>query len=294
MRRISYNYGGQAVIEGVMMKGPHRVGLAVRRPDGTIALEQQTFGGLTTRYRFFNYPLIRGTFVLADSLVWGIRMLNRSASLAADEEEQLSAREMALSGLAAFVLAVLLFVVLPTGVVHYTKSFFGGVWLQNVVEGIIRIAVLLLYIVAIGRMAEIERVFMYHGAEHKVIHAYENGAELTVEGVRKFSTLHPRCGTAFLLIVMVVSIFVFAFLGEGGLLWRIFSRILCLPIVAGIGYEFIRFSGRYGDRAWARWMIAPGLWLQRLTTREPDDDQIKVAIAALSLVLEEDGEPKVA
>ncbi|MGE5454264.1 MAG: DUF1385 domain-containing protein [Methylocystaceae bacterium] len=290
---MSTSYGGQAVIEGVMMKGPSRVGLAVRKPDGTIALEQEKVQGWSNRYRFMTWPLIRGTFVLIESLVLGMKMLNKSANLAmAEEDEELSGTEMAITGIVAFLVAMALFVALPTVVVHYTRSFLGGVFLQNIVEGIIRITLLLAYIAVITRMDEIERVFMYHGAEHKVINAYEAGSEMTVEQIRKYSTLHPRCGTAFLLIVMVVSIFVFAMLGEGSIWWRVGSRIMCFPIVAGIGYEFIRFSGRYGNRPWARWLIAPGLWMQKLTTREPDDDQLAVALESLNLVLED--EPRAA
>ncbi|MGE5379984.1 MAG: DUF1385 domain-containing protein [Methylocystaceae bacterium] len=285
---MSISYGGQAVIEGVMMKGPSRIGLAVRKPDGSIALEQEAVNSWTSRYKIMTWPLIRGTFMLIESLVLGMKMLNKSVNLAmAEEEEELSGTEMAVTGVVAFVVAMALFVALPTVVVHFTKSMLGGVFLQNVVEGIIRIALLLGYIVLITRMDEIERVFMYHGAEHKVINAYEAGSEMTVEQIRKYSTLHPRCGTAFLLIVMVVSIFVFAMLGEGSIWWRVGSRIICFPIVAGIGYEFIRFSGRYGSQPWARWIIAPGLWMQKLTTREPDDDQLAVALESLNLVLED-------
>lgn len=286
---MSISYGGQAVIEGVMMKGPTRVGLAVRRPDGTIALEQEPVNSWSSRWKFMSWPLLRGTFGLVESLILGMKMLNKSANLAMpDDEEELSTTEVALTGIVAFVLAMALFVALPTIAVHYTKAFLGGVVIQNVVEGIIRIAVLLGYIVLITRMEEIERVFMYHGAEHKVINAYEAGAKMSVEEIRNYSTFHPRCGTAFLLIVMVISIFVFAFLGEGSIWWRVGSRIACFPIVAGLGYEFIKFSGRYGSRPWARWMIAPGLWMQKLTTREPDDDQLAVAIESLNLVLEDE------
>lgn len=185
----------------------------------------------------------------------------------------------------AFILAIALFVALPTSIVHFSSSFLGGVVTQNIVEGIIRIIFFLIYVYAISRMEEIKRVFIYHGAEHKTIFTYEAGEELNVENARKFSTLHPRCGTAFLLIVMLISIMVFALLGDGNLFYRLWSRIAVLPIVAGISYEFLKFSGSYYEKAWTRWFIAPGLYLQKLTTREPDDAQLEIAITALKAVL---------
>jgi len=222
----------------------------------------------------------------------GVRMLNKSANLSIEEEdEELSAREIFLTSFVAIGMALLLFVALPTGIVHYTRHLLGGVYSQNIVEGIIRIVFFLTYVYAISMMKDIERVFMYHGAEHKTILAYEAGEELTVANVRKHITLHPRCGTSFLLIVMVISILVFALLGEGTLFYRIWSRIAVFPIVAGLGYEFIKFSGKYYQHRWARCLIAPGLWLQKLTTREPDDAQLEVALAALEAVLIKDEPP---
>jgi uncharacterized protein YqhQ len=216
-------------------------------------------------------------------------MLNKSANISLDEdEEELSSREIFFTGIVAFIMAVLLFVALPTTIVHFTKNFLGGVIGQNIVEGIIRITFFLAYVYAISRMKEIERVFMYHGAEHKSILAYEAGEDLTVAGARKYSTLHPRCGTSFLLIVMVISILVFALLGEGNLFYRVWTRIVVFPVVAGLGYEFIRFSGKYYQHPWAKYVIAPGLWLQQLTTREPYDQQLEVALAALREVLAEE------
>lgn len=279
-------YGGMAVIEGVMMRGKEKVAVAVRKPDGTIELEQENIKDSAGRFPFLKWPFIRGTFVLIDSMVLGIKMLNKSANMSmGEEEEEISLAEMIGTGLLAFLLAVVLFVILPTAIVHYTSDLLGGVLLQNLVEGIIRVGFFLLYVYAISKMDEIDRVFMYHGAEHKAIFTMEAGEELTVENSRKFTTLHPRCGTSFLLTVMVISILVFALLGEGTLFYRVWSRIAVLPIVAGIGYEFIKFSGNYYNDRWARILIAPGLWLQKLTTREPDDDQLEVAFAALKAVL---------
>ncbi len=282
------SYGGMAVIEGVMMRGPGETALAVRKPDGSIEIEREANSALGTRYPFLKWPFIRGSYALIESMVVGIRMLNKSANMSmAEEEEELSATEILVTGLIAFVMAIVLFVALPTAVVHFTKQYIGGVWGQNLVEGVIRIIFFLAYVYGISKMKEIERVFMYHGAEHKSILALEAGEELTVANARRYSTRHPRCGTSFLLVVMVVSILIFALLGDGTLFYRVWSRIAVFPVVAGLGYEFIRFSGKCYQKGWARLLIAPGLWLQQLTTREPDDDQLEVAIAALGAVLVE-------
>jgi len=283
------SYGGMAVIEGVMMRGPEETALAVRKPDGSIEVEKEPNNDLGKRYPFLKWPIIRGSYVLIESLVVGVRMLNKSANMSLEEEEEeLSSQEIFFTGLIAIVMAVLLFVALPTAIVHFTKQFLGGVVGQNVVEGVIRIIFFLAYVYAISKMKEIERVFMYHGAEHKSILAYEAGEELTVSNARKYSTMHPRCGTSFLLIVMLISILVFALLGEGSLFYRVWSRIAVFPIVAGLGYEFIKFSGKYYHNSLAKYVIAPGLWLQKLTTREPDDQQLEVALAALREVLVEE------
>jgi len=284
-----FQYGGMAVIEGVMMRGPELTSIAVRKEDGSIELDQEANSQLPRRYPFLKWPFIRGTYVLIDSMVVGIRMLNKSANMSlGEDEEELSSGEMLVSGLIAFALAVLLFVILPTAIVHYTQQYAGGILLQNIIEGIIRIAFFLLYVYAISKMEDIARVFMYHGAEHKSISAYEAGEELSVINVRKYTTVHPRCGTSFLLIVMVISILVFALLGEGSLFYRIWSRLAVLPVVAGLGYEFLKLTGKHYKRRWARILIAPGLLLQSLTTREPDDGMLEVAIAALKAVLAEE------
>ncbi|MDH7497157.1 MAG: DUF1385 domain-containing protein [Syntrophomonadaceae bacterium] len=284
---VSFQYGGQAVIEGVMMRGPRHVALAVRTPDGSVTVEKSEYCSLTERWRVLRWPFVRGAFVLADSLVIGMRALNRSASLAAAEEgEELSGREIAVTVAMAVAMAVVLFVLIPTGLAHLGREVIASALGQNMVEGVIRIAVFLGYVVAISRMEEIARVFMYHGAEHKAVHTLEQGDPLTVAHARPRSTLHPRCGTSFLLVVMVAAIFVFSLLGNGGLGWKVASRLVLLPLVAGIAYEFTRFTARYADRRWAQWLMAPGLWLQQLTTREPSDDQIEVAVRALAAVAE--------
>lgn len=281
-------YGGMAVIEGVMMRGPEEVAIAVRRMDGLIQLEKERLKDLPSYLSWLKWPFIRGTYMLMEAMVLGVKMLNKSANMSMDEtEEMLSGGEIFLTTFTAFVLAILLFIILPAGMVHFVSPFLGGVWGQNVIEGIIRIIFFLLYVYFISRLDDIKRVFMYHGAEHKSISALEAGEELTVENARKYSTLHPRCGTSFLLIVMVVSILVFALLGEGSLFYRVWSRLAVLPVVAGLSYEFMRFSARYYDKKWAKFLIAPGLWLQKLTTREPDDDQLEVALTALKAVIPE-------
>lgn len=287
----SFQYGGMAVIEGVMMRGPAAISVAARKSDGTVELKKEPINNLAERYPFLKWPFVRGTYVLIDSLVTGIRILNESANMSLEEgEEELTPAEIFITGFIAFIAAVLMFVVLPTGIVHFASRFLGGVVLQNTIEGILRITFFLIYVYLISRMEDINRVFMYHGAEHKSIFAYEAGEDLTVENARKHSTLHPRCGTNFLLIVMVISIFVFALLGEGTLFYRIWSRLAVLPVVAGLGYEFLKLGGKYFEIPGVRLLTLPGLWLQKLTTREPDDSQLEVALVALKAVVAgEDG-----
>ena len=282
-------YGGQAVIEGVMMRGPRESAIAVRLPNGEIEV---THVGLNTwaAKPVFKLPLIRGFVALVDSLIVGTRALtfsaNRSMGEEDGEEEELGFWELALTIGFAFGLGLLLFVGLPTGMAHLLQGKVTGVVRQNLLEGAIRLVVFFLYILIISRLKDIQRVFQYHGAEHKAIFAYEAGKELTVENTRPYPRLHPRCGTSFLLIVVVVSIFVFAFVGLHPLWWRIISRILLMPFVAGIAYEILKFSARHLESPWFRWLIVPGLLLQKLTTREPDDSQLEVALAALKGVLD--------
>jgi Predicted metal-dependent enzyme len=282
-------YGGQAVIEGVMMRGPRESAIAVRLPNGEIEV---TRVGLNTwaAKPVFKLPLIRGFVALVDSLIVGTKALtfsaNRSMGEEGEEVEELGFWEMALTIGFAFGLGLLLFVGLPTAMAHLLQGKVTGVVVQNLLEGLIRLIVFFLYILLISRLKDIQRVFQYHGAEHKAIFAYEAGKELTVENTRPFSRLHPRCGTSFLLIVVVVSIFVFAFVGLHPLWWRIVSRILLMPVVAGLAYEILKFSARHLESPWFRWLIVPGLLLQKLTTREPDDAQLEVSLAALKGVLD--------
>ncbi len=279
-------YGGQAVIEGVMMRGSKEYAIAVRMPNGEIEVTRQTIATWTSR-PFLKLPILRGFVALIDSLILGIKALTFSANKAVgEEEEELGFGEMLLTLLIALGLGLLLFVALPTGAAHLLQGKIQGVVWQNLLEGGIRLVVFLLYVLLISRLKDIQRVFQYHGAEHKAIYNYESGQALTVENARKFSTLHPRCGTSFLLIVVVVSIFVFAFMGLHPFWWRIVSRIILMPVVAGVAYEILKFSARHLESPLMHWLIVPGLTLQRLTTREPDDAQIEVALAALGGVIE--------
>jgi uncharacterized protein YqhQ len=279
--------GGQAVIEGVMMRGPSGLATAVRKPDGEIAVNKKPFTSVAARFPLLKKPFLRGFVMLAESLVWGIKELSWSAQAAGEEDEQLTARDLALTIAFAVCLAVFLFIIMPT---YAAKFLSGGNFSHfglNLAEGLLRLSIFLLYVGGISLMKDVRRVFQYHGAEHKTINAYEAGAKLTPENIRGFSTLHPRCGTNFMLIVMVISIFIFAFLGWPGFIWRVASRLLLMPAVAGVSYEIIRFAGNNFQYSWVRLLIAPGLWLQKLTTREPSDDQIEVAVKALEAVLPE-------
>lgn len=279
--------GGQAVIEGVMMRGPSLIATAVREPSGDITIKTDPLTSITDRYPILKKPMLRGVVALVESLVYGLKALSFSAQAAGEEEEQLSNKEIAMTMVFSLGLAIVLFVIIPTAAAKYIHSAITDARLLNLLEGILRLGIFMVYIIAISQMKDIQRVFQYHGAEHKTIHAYEAGVPLVVENVRGYSTLHPRCGTNFLLIVMLVSIVMFAFLGWPELWIRIASRIVLMPLVAGLAYEIIRFAGR-SESKWVAIAILPGLWLQKLTTREPSDDQIEVAIRSLEAVRPEE------
>ena len=275
--------GGQAVIEGVLMRGPERWGLSVRKPDGSI--EKESWGNRPwTSGMPWKLPLVRGVVTMAEMMTVGFRALDKSARIAVGEEEQITKKDILIAAAVAICAVVGLFIVLPLwlselAVRHWGFSPLG----KNVLEGCARAGVFLAYVAAIGMWEEIRQVFRYHGAEHKTINAYESGAEMTPESVRAYSRIHPRCGTSFLLIVVAVSILVFSAAGGGGILWRIGSRILLLPLVMGISYEIIRgasSSGRLG-----RVLMAPAMSFQYLTTREPDLAQIEVALSSLETAL---------
>lgn len=276
--------GGQAVIEGVMMRGPKLVATAVRDPKGEIVIDVKPVNSLQDRFPILKKPFLRGVVTLFESLVMGIRALSYSAKTVGEEDEQISDKELAGTIFVAFCLAGVLFIAIPTGAAKLLDEVTADPFWLNLWEGAVRLLIFLAYIAAISQMKDIRRVFQYHGAEHKTIFCYEAGLPLTVANAQKFERLHPRCGTAFLLVVMLVSIFVFAFLGWPDLFTRIVSRLLLLPVVAGISYEVIRLAGN-SKNALVHAAILPGLWLQYLTTRPPDDDMVEVAIASLKAVL---------
>ncbi len=279
------NVGGQAVIEGVMMRGKTHVAVAVRRPDGEISVDVRPVNSISDRYPILKKPFLRGVVSLVESLVMGMKALAYSAQVSGDEDEKLDSKEMALTIAVSAGLAILLFIVIPTWSMRFLTGITQDHMALNLAEGVLRMAIFLAYIAAISSMNDIQRVFQYHGAEHKTIYTYEAGLPLKVENVRPFSTLHPRCGTNFLMIVMLISMFIFTFLGWPSLLERIASRIILMPVIAGVSYELIRYAGAHTDNPLVRIAITPGLLLQKLTTRQPDDSQIEVAIASLKAVV---------
>jgi uncharacterized protein YqhQ len=281
---MSVKVGGQAVIEGVMMRYRDQLAIAVRRPDLQIFLHQEALSPVTEKYPALKLPILRGMVAFVDALVIGTRALTISANQAfEEEEEELSGWQMTLTIGIAMALGISLFFFLPTVLVRFLA---GGLIappiVLNLIEGAVRISIFLLYIIVISRAKDIQRVFEYHGAEHKAIACHESGLDLSVDNARGFLTIHPRCGTSFMLLVMAVSIILFSFFGWPNLLQRLLLRLALLPVVAGISYEIIQLAGRY--RIFCI-LTAPGMWLQRLTTREPDDRQLEVAIKALQSVL---------
>ncbi|MBM3240982.1 DUF1385 domain-containing protein [Candidatus Poribacteria bacterium] len=297
--------GGQAVIEGVMMRAPRSIAIAVRKPNDEIIVKKERLNPLGERYPIFKWPILRGVVVLLESLVWGFKALTFSANEAIEtnevppnppvdgreerganskkNKEEIGGFTLALTLIFSIVIGIGLFVLLPawlSGLI--TEKGFAF----NFIDGVIRLALFLAYILVISRINQIKRVFEYHGAEHKSIYAYEAGEELTVENVDKYSTLHPRCGTAFLLMVMFVSILVFAIFGKPpSLLVRFGTRIIFIPLIAGISYELTRLASKTQDIWLMRALIAPGLLMQKLTTKKPSEEQLQVAIKALKEVL---------
>ena len=287
-----FSYGGQAVIEGIMIRGRSHFSLAVRREDGTISHVQEPLNTLFTG-KVRRVPLLRGFLALVETLTLGIKALHQSANMAMVDQTPDGEKEMSgwvLGGTLgiSLLLGVGIFFVLPQLIVTPIHPFLSSDLVINVIEGGLRLAILVGYIWAISFMSNIRRVFAYHGAEHMAVHTYEAGLPLSIENVRKFGTPHPRCGTAFLLTVVLVSIVVFIFLGWPELHWRILSRLVLLPVIAAVSYEIIRFSGLH-QKSWIAHQIAvPGLLLQRLTTRQPDDSQIEVAITAMESAIAAD------
>jgi uncharacterized protein YqhQ len=286
--------GGQAVLEGVMMRGPSAWSVAVRKPDGDIAEVNRPIASVLLRHRWLRIPIVRGVVALGESLAIGFRALAISANYAAQQEDEdgevqteLSRGQLLFAFGIAIGFALLLFKVSPALITNWLPIESTGAFV--VVEGLVRVTIFIAYLLLISLLPDLKRVFQYHAAEHKAINAYEAGAELEPETVSRYSLLHVRCGTAFLLYVMVIAIFVFAFFGRPAWYWLITTRILLLPVIAGIAYEIIRFAGKHPQHPVLRALLAPGLWLQRLTTREPTLDQIEVSIRALREVLRLEG-----
>jgi len=286
----AFSYGGQAVIEGVMMRGAHKAAIAVREPDGGIAIHEQPLSAALYRGRVTRTPFVRGVIGLWDALVLGTRALMWSANVALGEDEKVDFNGPLGYGtiIVSLAFGVGLFMLLPAAASTLVENVFSlqhASFVVNLVEGIMRLALLIGYIWAIGRIPDVKRLFGYHGAEHKTINAYEAGADLTPEVVQNYPIEHPRCGTAFLLTVAVVSVFVFSFLGRPDFFWLLLSRVLLVPVIAGIAYEFIRWTAKHMENRFVRWIIIPNLALQHLTTRQPDLTMIEVAIAAFKRVL---------
>ena len=297
-------YGGQAVIEGVMIRGVRHYSLAVRRPDGGIFCATEP---VSSRFsgRLRRIPLLRGVLILAETLWLGMKSLQRSAVIAAEEpnadgdgngadgSSAVSNWTMGLTMLIAVALGIGIFLVLPLLAVRLIEPFIGSLLVSNLIEGVIRLAILVAYVAGISLMRDIRRVYAYHGAEHMAVHTYEAGQALTVDNVRQHPTPHPRCGTAFLITVAIVSVVAFAILDAllgSELYWRVLSRIVPIPVVAAVSYEIIRFAGAHRTAWFGKILSAPGLWLQRITTRQPDADQIEVAIAAMVAAVAADEE----
>jgi uncharacterized protein YqhQ len=287
-KNVDMIVGGQAVIEGVMMRGLSGYTVAVRQPDGGIALKKDTIVAVTKRYPMLRFPVLRGSVVLIQSLILGMRALNYSAVVSSVDEQgepEMSNWAIASSMLLALALGVGLFILAPLGITNLIRHFWWpemSNFAYNAVDGVLRAVFFFIYIASISMMEDIRRVFQYHGAEHKTVYTFEANEDLTVENARTKSTLHPRCGTSFLLFVMAISILVFSLIpSTAHFSVKFGARVVLIPLIAGLAYEVIRFSARHLKNPVCRVLIQPGLWLQRITTKEPDDKQLEIAIVAL-------------
>jgi uncharacterized protein YqhQ len=284
-----FRYGGQAVIEGVMMRGMHHMAVAVRKPSGDIFVHSEPLSAWIYKHPIAKWPFVRGLTMLWDQLVLGMRALMFSADVALEEEGvEFGGPVVWGTVLFSLLLGVALFVVVPMLLVGLVDRYITTALLSNLAEGLVRVLFYLAYLVAVSRMPDIRRVFAYHGAEHKTVNAYEAGVSLTAEDVSQFTTAHTRCGTSLMLMVLALFVLLSTLMGRPPLVWRLLSRLVLIPVVAALAYEFVKFTTRNREQAWVRLLIAPGLWLQRLTTREPDESMLEVSIAALQRVLEED------
>jgi len=288
---LTHLYGGQAVVEGVMMRGADHWAVAVRRPKGDVHVESHHIDSVVGRHPVLRKPFLRGMIVLGQSLAIGVRALLIAANQSVEDEEQLSSRQVGISLALAMVFFIALFVLGPTTLFAWIqKKVDGNGVLVNVLEGVFRVALFVGYLWVIGRTKEIHRVFEYHGAEHKTIAAYEHREELVPERIDRFPKEHVRCGTNFLIIVMIITIFVFTLFGTPGFLWRVASRLVAIPLIAGLAYEALRLGARFPDSTVMRVLMAPGIWLQKITTQEPHEDQIEVAVASFKEVLRRESE----
>ena len=291
-KNVDMLIGGQAVIEGVMMRSLTGYSVAVRQPDGGVAIRKDKLVSITQKYPFLKFPVLRGSVVLIQSLILGMRALNYSASVSSageDGEPEMSNWAIAGSMGLALLLGIGLFILAPLGLTNLIRRFVFpemGNFTYNIIDGVIRAIFFFIYIYSISMMEEIKRVFQYHGAEHKTVYTFEANEDLTVENARTKSTLHPRCGTSFLLFVMAISIIVFSLVpSTAHFAIKFGARVVLLPLIAGLAYEVIRFSARHLNSVVCRMLITPGLWLQRITTKEPDDRQLEIAIIALQEAL---------
>ena len=292
--------GGQALIEGVMMQSKEKRAIAVRKADGEIVIKKNKIKSWINDKNIDKIPFVRGSFILIENMIEGINSLNYSSEFFMDEEDEEEDKFDILikkifkdkANDVVLGIAMVFAILISIGIFVLTPTFIGGLFskiisnkvILNLIEGIIRILILFAYIVIISKNKDIERTFQYHGAEHKAVYCYENNLELTIENARKFTTLHPRCGTNFLFIVMSTSIILFSFFGWPNPLARVIMRIVCIPVVAGISYEIIRFLGKYNNKL-TKIVAYPGMMLQKFTTKEPDDSQLEVALAALKAVV---------
>ena len=283
-----FNYGGQAVIEGVMIRGQKAAVTAVRRPSGGLTTNVQPLSALYTGW-MRRTPLIRGIIVLIEAMVLGIKSLLYSANVSLEEEEEeISGKAVWLMIAMALVLVVVLFFIVPLFLTRLINPYISSSLVFHLIEGLIRLVIFIAYLKLVGMLPDIKRVFTYHGAEHKVVNAYEHGVPMEVEAVRKYSTAHVRCGTSFLFVVLIIAIIVFALVGRPSIWLMVLSRILLIPVIAALGYEVIYFGARHTNNPLVRVILAPGLWLQGLTTKKPDDSQIEVALTAMQKAMEID------
>jgi uncharacterized protein YqhQ len=286
-----FNYGGQALIEGVLMRGRDAIAVAFRHPDGHIVWESESLAKGPHGWRFAKAPFLRGLIVLYETLVVGTRWLIRSANIQASAEGiELGKGSVALMLGLTLVIGIGVFFLLPLFIATATTGTVEQDWIQHMVEGLVRVGIFLGYLALISKMPDIRRVFEYHGAEHMTIHALEAGDPLTTDAVRKYPTAHPRCGTEFLVVVIILSIFAFSLVGRQAIEWMVLSRLLLVPVIAAIGYEILRFGARHRGNPVVKAIMAPGILVQMITTKRPSDDQIEVAIVSMEQALEADGE----